>query len=140
MSIVVAVAAGGAPIVLFHDSLGCVALWRDFPAALAEATGRKVIAYDRFGFGQSAPHPGGWSIHFIEDEARRYFPLLRQALDIGRFVAFGYSVGGVMAGAAAQRQSGVAAMRARQVFAEPTALKPWRERADEILGDSQRKR
>ena len=49
-------------------------------------------------------------------------------------------VGGVMAGAAAQRQSGVAAMRARQVFAEPTALKPWRERADEILGDSQRKR
>ena len=22
--------AAGAPIVLFHDSLGCVALWRDF--------------------------------------------------------------------------------------------------------------
>lgn len=94
-------AAGGAPIVLFHDSLGCVALWRDFPAALAEATGREVIAYDRFGFGQSAPHPGGWSIHFIEDEARRYFPLLRQALDIGRFVAFGYSVGGGMAASCA---------------------------------------
>jgi len=87
----------GAPIILFHDSLGCVALWRDFPAALAARTGRKVIAYDRFGFGQSAPHPGEWSIHFIRDEARLYFPLLRSALAIGRFVAFGYSVGGGIA-------------------------------------------
>ena len=28
------------PIVLFHDSLGCVALWRDFPARLADLTRR----------------------------------------------------------------------------------------------------
>jgi len=42
-------------------------------------------------------------------------------------------VGGVMAGATSQRQADVAGMRARQVFHEPTALKPWRERADEIL-------
>ncbi|MTV37185.1 alpha/beta fold hydrolase [Duganella radicis] len=96
-----ATCAGRTPIILFHDSLGCVALWRDFPALLAEATSRKVIAYDRFGFGQSAPHPGGWSIHFIEDEARLYFPLLRNALNIGRFVAFGYSVGGGMAASCA---------------------------------------
>lgn len=94
-----------APIILFHDSLGCVALWRDFPAALAEATGRTVIAYDRFGFGQSTPHPGGWSINFIQDEARLYFPLLREALGIGRFVAFGYSVGGGMAAACASTYS-----------------------------------
>ncbi|MEQ9510813.1 MAG: alpha/beta hydrolase, partial [Alloalcanivorax xenomutans] len=44
------------PIVLFHDSLGCVALWRDFPQQLAGVTGREVIAYDRLGFGQSDPH------------------------------------------------------------------------------------
>ncbi|HIE1369683.1 TPA: alpha/beta fold hydrolase, partial [Burkholderia sola] len=36
-----------APIVLLHDSLGCVDLWRDFPAQLARATQRDVIAYDR---------------------------------------------------------------------------------------------
>ncbi|MCJ9712629.1 alpha/beta hydrolase, partial [Bordetella hinzii] len=46
------------PVVLLHDSLGCVALWRDFPQRLAEATGREVIAYDRLGFGRSDPHPG----------------------------------------------------------------------------------
>ena len=49
--------AGGAPIVLFHDSLGCVALWRDFPEQLASETGRSVVAYDRLGFGLSDPNP-----------------------------------------------------------------------------------
>ncbi|MCL6232375.1 hypothetical protein [Acinetobacter amyesii] len=38
-----------APIILMHDSLGSVDLWRDFPAQLASASGRKVIAYDRLG-------------------------------------------------------------------------------------------
>jgi len=42
-------------------------------------------------------------------------------------------VGGFMAGAASQRQAGVAKLRARNAFADPTALKPWRERADEML-------
>ena len=49
--------AAGAPIVLFHDSLGCVALWRDFPEQLASETGRSVVAYDRLGFGLSDPNP-----------------------------------------------------------------------------------
>ena len=40
------------PIVLLHDSLGTVELWRDFPASLMEATGRAVVAYDRLGFGR----------------------------------------------------------------------------------------
>ena len=42
-------------------------------------------------------------------------------------------VGGTMAGAAAQRQAAVAATRATGAFDDPTTLKPWRERADEIL-------
>ena len=31
-----------APLVLLHDSLGCVAMWRDLPAQLAQATGRSL--------------------------------------------------------------------------------------------------
>jgi 3-hydroxyisobutyrate dehydrogenase-like beta-hydroxyacid dehydrogenase len=42
-------------------------------------------------------------------------------------------VGGTMAAAAAQRQAATAAQRAAGTFADPVALKPWRERADEIL-------
>ncbi len=86
-----------APIVLFHDSLGCVELWRDFPERLALATGRSVVAYDRLGFGKSDPHPGMLSNVFVSEEAREGFRFLREALGIGAFVAFGHSVGGGMA-------------------------------------------
>ena len=90
-------AAGHAPIILFHDSLGCVALWRDFPAQLAAATGRQVVAYDRLGFGQSDAHPGRLSNLFIHEEARDMVPLVLAAFGITRFVALGYSVGGGIA-------------------------------------------
>ena len=98
-------ATGGqaAPIVLFHDSLGCVALWRDFPARLAAATGRTVIAYDRLGFGQSTARSGRLPPSFVADEAEQVFPLVRGALGIDRFVAFGHSVGGGMAAWCAAR-------------------------------------
>jgi 3-hydroxyisobutyrate dehydrogenase-like beta-hydroxyacid dehydrogenase len=42
-------------------------------------------------------------------------------------------VTGVMALAAAHTQAGVAALREDKAFADPAALKPWRERADELL-------
>jgi pimeloyl-ACP methyl ester carboxylesterase len=94
-------AAARTPIVLFHDSLGCVALWRDFPERLALATGHPVIAYDRLGFGQSSAYPGALPSSFIGDEARSGFQALRRELGIGRFIAFGHSVGGCMAVCAA---------------------------------------
>lgn len=89
--------ATDAPLVLFHDSLGCVALWRDVPQRLSDATGRMVIAYDRLGFGQSDPHPGMLTPRFVHDEAQGGFRALREALRLEAFVAFGHSVGGGMA-------------------------------------------
>lgn len=93
--------ASGPPIVLFHDSLGSVAQWRDFPARLAAATGREVVAYDRLGHGRSGPHPSRLALDFIDDEARTGFRYVREALGIGPFVAFGHSIGGGMAVASA---------------------------------------
>ncbi|THJ57477.1 alpha/beta hydrolase [Burkholderia sp. LS-044] len=86
-----------APIVLLHDSLGCVDLWRDFPAQLASATQRDVIAYDRLGFGRSDRHPGKLGTTFVRDEADHAFAALLDQLDIDAFVALGHSVGGGMA-------------------------------------------
>ncbi|RZI41104.1 alpha/beta hydrolase [Herbaspirillum sp. HC18] len=86
-----------APIVLFHDSLGCVDLWRDFPAELSAATKRRVIAYDRLGFGKSDPRRDMPPLDFIADEAKTYFPAIREQLDLQRFIVFGHSVGGGMA-------------------------------------------
>ena len=86
-----------APIVLLHDSIGCVELWRGFPAALATSTRRTVNAYDRLGFGRSDPHPGRLEIGFIRDEAHTFFPLVRAHFGFDAFVALGHSVGGIMA-------------------------------------------
>lgn len=90
-------AARPAPIVLLHDSLGSVELWRDLPDHLARATGRSVVAYDRLGFGRSDLHPGQLGIDFIRNEARASFHDVKFALAIDRFSLFGHSVGGGMA-------------------------------------------
>lgn len=89
--------AGAAAILLLHDSLGCVELWRDFPAALARASRRRVVAYDRLGFGRSDARTGAMPLDFIADEARDFFPVVLDQLGIARFIVFGHSVGGGMA-------------------------------------------
>ncbi|TDO16544.1 MULTISPECIES: alpha/beta fold hydrolase [Halomonas] len=116
--------ATGSPIVLMHDSLGCVALWRDFPIRLAEATGREVIAYDRLGYGRSAPYPGPQPSDFIEQESAS-FDAVRKQLVLDRFVMLGHSVGGCMAvEIAAHHADGCEALVtvAAQAFTEPRTL------------------
>ena len=85
------------PIFLLHDSLGSIAQWRDFPAILADTLNRPVIAYDRLGFGQSAPHPNPPSFEFIIEQAKIEFPQIKAALDIDEYYLLGHSVGGAMA-------------------------------------------
>jgi pimeloyl-ACP methyl ester carboxylesterase len=86
-----------APMVLLHDSLGCVELWRDFPAQLCEATGRTAIAYDRLGFGRSSRRHRLPSQRFVSEEAELYLPPLLAALQLNQVVLYGHSVGGGMA-------------------------------------------
>jgi pimeloyl-ACP methyl ester carboxylesterase len=90
-------ANGLAPIVLLHDSLGCVELWRDFPARLAAGTKRTVIAYDRLGFGRSDPRADVLTPTFVADEAETCFAAVREQLGFRKFVVFGHSIGGAMA-------------------------------------------
>jgi pimeloyl-ACP methyl ester carboxylesterase len=95
-----------APMVLLHDSLGCVDLWRDFPGELALSLQRPVLAYDRLGFGKSTARSGLPAINFIEEEAEIYFPAVRNALGFASFSLFGHSVGGGMALMIAAAQGG----------------------------------
>lgn len=113
-----------APVILLHDSLGSVKLWRDFPEALARRLDRPVIAYDRLGFGQSSPREGLPSQRFIEEEADIYFPALREALGFSRFLLFGHSVGGAMAVTIAARFSEceLVITEASQAFVEAHTL------------------
>ncbi len=89
-------------LLLFHDSLGCVELWRDFPARLAGATRWRVVAYDRLGFGRSDTHRGALPPSFIRDETAN-LPRLSEQLGLEVIVPFGHSVGGAMAVATAAR-------------------------------------
>lgn len=95
-----------AALVLLHDSLGCVELWRDFPRSLAEATGREVIAYDRLGFGRSAAHPHRLNSCFIAAEAHDGFAATIRHFHLNRFAVLGHSVGGAMAAHCAAASAG----------------------------------
>ncbi len=94
------------PVVLLHDSLGCVRTWRKFPQALALSLSRPVITYDRPGFGQSDQRFDTLPNDFVEEEARSTFPAFCQALDLTQVVLFGHSVGGGMAVAIAAANTG----------------------------------
>jgi pimeloyl-ACP methyl ester carboxylesterase len=129
-----------APIVLFHDSLGCVDLWRDFPAQLNAATGRTVIAYDRLGFGKSDPRKALPSLDFIADEAKTYFPFIREQLGLRKFIAFGHSVGGGMAvNCAADYAEGCEALitESAQVFPEDRTLHAIAEAKEQFKDEKQ---
>lgn len=108
------------PVVLLHDSLGSVDLWREFPEVLAAGLGRGVIAYDRLGFGRSDARTGLPSLGFIEEEATRFFPAVKEKLALGRYILFGHSVGGAMSINIAARDSDCAAVItvASQAFVE----------------------
>lgn len=85
-----------APIILMHDSLGSVALWRDFPAQLAQATARVVYAYDRLGFGLSDASTQPLAHSFVITEAEQTFKAVLDYFSIQNFVILGHSVGGGM--------------------------------------------
>lgn len=85
------------PMILLHESLGCVELWRDFPEKLAQKLGVTVYAYDRLGFGQSSQRTELPSIHFIQEEATLSLPQICKALGIEKYFLFGHSVGGGIA-------------------------------------------
>lgn len=117
-------AASGAAILVLHDSLGSVELWRDFPARLARETGRVAVAYDRLGFGRSDPHPGALPVGFVRAEAET-IGRVADHLGLDRLVLLGHSVGGGMAVCAAARwpdRCAAVLTEAAQAFIEPHTL------------------
>ena len=92
-----------APLVFLHEGLGSVALWRDWPTALCEATGRDGIVYSRRGYGQSDPVPdvrgaGRLAPDYMHREAYEVLPALLRELRIDAPpVLVGHSDGGSIA-------------------------------------------
>src|SRR3954463_2488098 len=85
------------PLVLLHEGLGSVGLWRGFPAALNAATGRRVLAFSRFGHGRSEPPPSPRTPAFFHEEALDVLPAVLEALDADEPVLVGHSDGASIA-------------------------------------------
>ncbi|OWY30039.1 alpha/beta fold hydrolase [Herbaspirillum robiniae] len=112
-------------IVLLHDSLGTVELWRDFPAQLCERFKLAVMAYDRIGFGRSDLNAVRLGRNFIRDEAHTSLLSLLDCINVEKVILFGHSVGGGMAiSAAAQFPDRIAAVitESAQAFVEDRTL------------------
>ena len=89
---------GEAPTMVFlHEGLGCVAMWRDFPDQVAEATEWGVLVYSRWGYGGSDARPLPWPIDHMEEEGETGLAALLNALDIGDHVLWGHSDGASVA-------------------------------------------
>lgn len=89
--------AAAATLVLLHEGLGCIALWRDLPARLAAATGLGVFAYSRLGYGRSDSIPLPRPLDYLHREAREVLPRVLDAAGIRRAVLVGHSDGASIA-------------------------------------------
>jgi len=80
-------------LVMLHEGLGCLALWRDAPARLAELTGMGVFAWSRAGYGHSEARGLPWPLDFMEQEAAENVPAVLDAIGIQSGILVGHSDG-----------------------------------------------
>lgn len=84
-------------LILLHDSLGCVELWRDLPQKLALKTNYNIFVYDRLGYGKSAAMQTTYRpINYMSLEAE----VVKKLMDKFNFknpVLLGHSDGGTIA-------------------------------------------
>lgn len=89
---------GKAPtIVMLHEGLGCLALWRDFPQRLADASGFGVFAYSRAGYGASDPVQLPRPLDYMTREAMDVLPGILEGIGFEYGILLGHSDGASIA-------------------------------------------
>lgn len=121
-------------LVFLHEGLGCVAIWRDFPDRVAEATGCGALIYSRAGYGKSSPVEVPRPLTYMHHEALDVLPRLLDKLDLDRVILVGHSDGASISlihagGVKPNRVIGVIA-EAPHVFNEEICVASIREAAD----------
>lgn len=113
-------------LVMLHEGLGCVAMWRDFPERLVKGTGCGVLVYSRVGYGKSDPTNLPREVRFMHDEALFTLPHMLDAFAIREAVLLGHSDGGSIAliNAGGKRDSRIRALilEAPHVFVEEVGI------------------
>ena len=112
-------------LVFLHEGLGSLAMWRDFPAKVAAATGCQTLVYSRYGYGESDLLVEPFGVRYMHDEALVALPELLDKLEIDKPVLVGHSDGGsialIHAGGAGRNVAGLILM-APHVFVEDISI------------------
>jgi pimeloyl-ACP methyl ester carboxylesterase len=110
-------------LVMLHEGLGSLSMWRDFPRQLADQLECRILVYSRHGHGQSTPSSARRQVSYMHDEAWVVLPELLERLRIERPILFGHSDGGSIALIHASRHPvrGVVAL-APHVFVEDLSV------------------
>jgi len=82
---------------MLHEGLGSIALWKDFPQQLAERIGCGVVAYSRYGHGNSDRLLEKRPVSFMHHEGEVVLPELLNHFGIERHILLGHSDGGSIA-------------------------------------------
>ncbi|MGH6923715.1 MAG: alpha/beta fold hydrolase [Propylenella sp.] len=113
-------------IVMLHEGLGSMRLWRSFPDDIATATGHGVFVYSRAGYGQSdlvdQPRP----LDYMTREAIDALPDVLGAIGFRRGVLLGHSDGAsiaaIYAGSVQDHRIRGLILLAPHFFTEPEGL------------------
>ncbi|AXS80219.1 alpha/beta fold hydrolase [Dechloromonas sp. HYN0024] len=115
---------GQPTLLLLHEGLGSVTMWRHFPEKLAAATGCRLIVWSRAGYGGSEAYPEPRSLRYMHREGEEMLPALLAALGIERPLLIGHSDGGsialIFAGAFPEVPLGIAVMAPHEFVEEVT--------------------
>ena len=84
-------------LVFLHEGLGCVRMWRDFPEAVAAATGCNLLVYSRLGYGASDPATLPRTVSYMHHEGLQVLPAVLTKLNVGKHILIGHSDGGSIA-------------------------------------------
>ena len=84
-------------IVMLHEGLGSVALWKDFPQLLASRTDCGVLVYSRYGLGNSDKLREKRPVEFMHHEGEVVLPELLDKLNIAKPIVLGHRDGGSIA-------------------------------------------
>ena len=86
-----------ATLVLLHEGLGSVAMWKEFPQNLAERTGYGVLVYSRSGYGNSDPVELPRPLTYMHDEACEILPAVLDQAGVRKAILVGHSDGASIA-------------------------------------------
>jgi len=111
-------------ILMLHEGLGCIAMWRHFPERVAAVTGCRVIVWSRAGYGHSQSYGEARTPRYMHREALEALPALLGEFGIERPLLFGHSDGAsialLFAGAFPDAPLGVIVMAPHEFVEEET--------------------